>query len=146
MNNIAKNKNSVAQSKNRLPMAGRLALFISAFDTVQALLSLHGSLEELVERVYTLNQLERHGDQEQLLQLDIDRVACMTLACGAKSRHSGRKTACDDNDVEQVPSVGSEALEPQSVEANENVDGIEDCQEKEYPVCKGQLWKRTSAF
>ena len=44
------------------------------------------------------------------------------------------KTTGDDDEIEQVPAVGTEALESETVEADEEIEGVDDGEEEEDPI------------
>lgn len=96
----------------------------------------HRRLEQLVERVETLHQLECDGHEEELLYLFACLVTVLAAQTSLKCWDRGDKTAGDDDHIEQVPSVGSETVKPKSYESHNQVNCVENRQDKEDPICK----------
>ena len=103
---MAKNMNKMTQRLSRLTMTGRLPLYPNMLSAITYTMptdwSLHSRLEQLVETVHPLDQLQRNACEEQLLQLLNDESA------GVESYdESGEEAACRNDDIEDVPSVGT---------------------------------------
>lgn len=89
-----------------------------------------GSLEQLVQVVHPLYQLERNADQKELSQLIND------VAAGPNSHRDVREeTTASNDDVEDVPPVGSETSPAESVEAHIYVHHVHDGDKKEKIIC-----------
>jgi len=66
--------------------------------------------------------------------LGIDVAAVLTSAGCSESRNGRRKTTGDDHEIEKVPTVGAEALETKTVEADQQIESVKDRKEEEDPV------------
>ena len=88
------------------------------------LVNQHCGLKQLVEGCDPLHEFKRNRDQKQLLQLDVDLIARLTLDGGLQRRDRRRETAGDDDKVEDVPSVTTKALKAEPVTANAQVDCV----------------------
>jgi hypothetical protein len=91
---------------------------------------IQGSLKQLVQVVHPLHQLERDADQKELSQL-INDVA----ACANSHRDVCEETTASDDDVENVPSVGTETSPAESVEAHKDVHHVYDGDKEEKIIC-----------
>lgn len=136
---------STSHSESRLKILGKLDLNeqnnrkvnVSGGKGVITLRDVHGSLEQFVQAVHPLHQLKRDADQKELLQL-IDDVAT-----SANSHRDVREeTTASDDDVENVPPVGTETSPAKSVEAHMDVHHVHDGDKEEKIICTHSIRAR----
>lgn len=88
------------------------------------------SLEELIQRVVPLDQLEDEADEENLLQL-YERA---TVDVG-EDRERRDVDADDDSQVVGVPQIREEVFEPETDQADDDIDRVRRNEAEEQPVC-----------
>lgn len=88
------------------------------------------SLEKLIQRVVPLDQLEDEADEENLLQL-YERA---TVDVG-EDRERGNVDTDDDDQVVGVPQVREEVFEPETDQADDDIDRVRRNEAEEQPVC-----------
>ena len=120
-------------------MTGKLALQTARQekDNIDKETDIHGGLEQLVQVVHSLHELERNADQKELLQLVDD----ITADADPNRDRRDQATRSDDN-IEDVPSVGTEAPPAQTVETHEDVNDVYNGDKKEEIICIADQRKR----